>query len=127
MKKLTLATVMICALGFASQASAEGVGGSEYDKRACTYDKATNLLYCEAWFTTAIPNSTATFFISDPSCAHTGTRVIRRTGTLLETYRTWAYFTGHVPLAKNEIVGDEDSFEETWMPGFVDEDLGCLL
>jgi hypothetical protein len=37
----------------------------------------------------------------------------------------WGYFTGRVPLAKNEIAGDEDSFEESW-ENFTDVDLGCV-
>jgi hypothetical protein len=126
MKKLTLAAAMIFALGFASQASAGGFAGSRFSKGDCTYTKATNVLYCEARFTSSIPNSTATILVSDSTCVGTETRVFRRTGTLLESFRAWAYFTGHVARARNEIVGDEDSFEETWAPGLVDEDLGCL-
>jgi hypothetical protein len=41
------------------------------------------------------------------------------------TFRGWGYFTGRVPLAKNEIAGDEDSFEESW-ENFTDVDLGCV-
>jgi hypothetical protein len=127
MKKLVLAAMAVLALSFAAQASAGGYAGSRYSKSDCTYTKATNILYCEATFTTKIPNSTAQIFVNDPTCVGSGQRVFQRTGTIIETFRGFDWYTGRVPLAKNDIAGDEDSFVDTWAPGYVDVDLGCLV
>jgi hypothetical protein len=125
MKKLAFAGTLIVALTFAAEANAGGWAGSRYDKSNCTYNKESNILYCEARFRGSAEQTTAFVYVSDSECA-SGTRVVERTGTLVETFRGWGYFTGHVPLSKNEIVGDEDSFEFTW-ENFTDVDQGCLV
>jgi hypothetical protein len=126
MKKLTLALAMLVALAFAAQASAGGYAGSRFQKSDCTYTKTSNTLSCSALFTSSIPNSTATVYVDDPTCAGSQMRVFQRTGTLVETIRAEATFSGRVPLARNELFADEVPVSETWA-NYTDVDLGCLV
>jgi hypothetical protein len=126
MKRLIWATAAIIALLFAAQASAGGYAGSRYQKRECTYTKATNTLYCETQFTESTP-TTVTMFVSDPTCVPSGTRVVQRTGTLVETFRVWDLYSGHVPLAKNGIGGDSAPVGDGTWQDVVDTDMGCLV
>lgn len=123
---MKIVTVVIAAFAFlviVGNASAGGYAGSRYEKSDCTYTKSTNVLYCEARFRQE-EQTTANLTVPDASCA-SGLRLVQRTGLLVTTFRGWGYFTGRVPLAKNEIAGDEDSFEESW-ENFTDVDLGCV-
>jgi hypothetical protein len=126
MRKLILAAAVVAAFGLASDASAGGYAGSDYSRDQCTYNKSANVLTCETTFTRSTPNATQLSFVADATC-ESGTRVLQRTGTLVETYRAWKLYSGHVPHAENELAGgNEAKIGQTW-ENFTDVDLGCLV
>jgi hypothetical protein len=126
MRKLMLGLVLVAALTLSATASAGGWAGSRYEKSDCTYDKAADTLFCEAFFSEEQQGVTEFRYLSDASCA-SGIRVIERTGTLVTTIRVWGVFTGRVPHAKNEDFGDEEPFGESSWTNFTDVDLGCFV
>jgi hypothetical protein len=120
----TLLTVALVALALPAIASAGNWAGSRYDKSDCTYTKETDSLFCEAWFTEE-EFTTEQSAVADASC-ESGLRIIERTGWQVTTYRGWGVFTGRVPHARNEVVGNEDGFSVTWRD-YVDVDRGCYV
>jgi len=122
-KTLVSLVVAVCCLVFASTALAGGWAGSRYDKDDCTYDHATDMLFCEARFTEETFMTAILLGIPDSSCA-SGFRLVDRTGWLVTTYRGWGIFFGRVPVHHKEFVGDEDTFVETWRD-YTDVSLGC--
>jgi hypothetical protein len=116
---------LVVGIGFlvcASTAAAGGWAGSRYDKEDCIYDLESDVLFCSAWFADET-YTTLTFGISDSTCSST-IRILERTGWQVTTYRGWGLFSGRVPTPHKELVGNEDSFEESWR-SYVDVDLGC--
>ena len=124
MDKKTLVGVVLAVsfLMFTSTAGAGGWAGSRYDKTNCVYDPDSDLLSCSAWFADET-YTTLMFGISDSTCAST-IRIVERTGWQVTTYRGWGVFSGRVPTRQNELVGNEDSFEESWRT-YIDVDLRC--
>jgi hypothetical protein len=123
MKTIVGAAAALCCLILASTAAAGGWAGSRYDKADCTYNKETDMVYCEARFTEE-SFTTQNLGLSDSSCPST-IRMIQRTGWRVTTYRGWGIFFGRVPVRHKEFAGNEDSFDETWRD-YIDVDLGCL-
>jgi hypothetical protein len=123
-KGLVALVAAIGLLAIPSTAAAGGWAGSRYDKDDCTYDVEADMLSCEAWFTDEF-FTTMQLGTFDPTCA-SSLRIIERTGWLVTTYRGWGIFFGRVPVRHKELVGNEDSFEETWRD-YTDVDRGCLM
>jgi hypothetical protein len=109
-------------LAITGTATAGGWAGSRYAKGDCSYNRDTDTLFCEAWFTTE-EETTEQFAASDPTCTST-LRLFERTGTRVTTFRGWGLFAGRTPVDHKELAGNEDSFQISWQD-VTDRDLGC--
>lgn len=123
MKRVIVATVVLVALMTVGTASAGGWAGSRYEKSDCTYTKETDLLYCEATFSSET-FVTEEFAIPDAGCP-SGTRLVRRTGWRVETFLAWDLYSGRTPVRHRNIAGNEGFPDITWRD-FTDVDLGCV-
>jgi hypothetical protein len=121
-RTLVVLAAVVGLLAITGTASAGGWAGSRYAKSDCTYDRASDTVFCQAWFTSE-EQATEQMGVSDLSCTST-IRIIERTGTRVTTFRGWGLFAGHTPVSHKEIAGDEDSFQFSWR-NFTDSDLGC--
>jgi len=124
-KAVIVGLVVFVVLAVASTASAGGWAGSRYDKSECTYTKESNFLYCESTFTVE-QFRTEQMAFPDASCL-SGTRLVRRTGWFVEVWRVFDGFTGHVPVWRHNLFGNEVPLLglEHWRD-YTDTDLGCL-
>ena len=118
---LVAATVLV----FPIAGSAGGWAGSRYDKSECTYSKATNSLFCESTFTVET-FTTERMAFPEESCP-SGTRGVSRTGWFVEVWRVFDAYTGHTPVRKHNVFGNESPVFglEHWRD-FTDTDLGCV-
>jgi len=122
-RTLVVVAAMVGLLAITGTASAGGWAGSRYAKSDCTYNRDTDTLFCEAWFTSE-EQATEQFAAPDPTCAST-LRLFVRTGTRVTTFRGWGLFAGRTPVGHKEIAGDEDSFAISWRD-FHDAPLACV-
>jgi hypothetical protein len=112
MKRALLIGLLIAAV-MAETASAGGWAGSRYDREDCTYNAATDVLYCEAQFTQEEYTTMGIFgpFASCPS----GYGSYERTGWLVTTWVGWDYYSGRAPVQVHNLgYGDEAQYEFTW-------------
>jgi hypothetical protein len=106
-------------------ASAGGWAGSIYDKSECTYTKESNFLFCETTRTFESVRTEQMAF-PDATCP-SGTKLVSRTGTFLEVWRTFDGFEGHTPHSKNNVFGNDVPLLDQWhWESFTDTDLGCV-
>jgi hypothetical protein len=111
-KTLVVLAAVVGVLAITGTASAGGWAGSRYAKSDCTYDRGSDTLFCQAWFTSE-EQVTEQFAAPDSTCPST-LRFFVRTGTRVTTFRGWGLFAGRTPVGHKELAGDEDGFEISW-------------
>lgn len=127
LNRTVIAIAIVVAFGVVASTASAGWAGSVYKRSECTYNAATDVLYCETHFLSFTDRETQTVFAVDASCT-SGYRMFERTGRYTRTYSVWYdWYHGPLPKPENNFGGNDILFSEHWEPNYKDTDLGCSV
>lgn len=130
MKRMVVVVLVIAtgamSLPLSGAARPSGWVGSRYDRSDCTltFNSGRPSLLCEKRFV-VVRDATQEIFVADEACAPSGLRLVRRSGTLEESFLGFDLYVAPVPLPRFNIAGNETDFTERWLVSTT-TDLGCL-